>query len=103
MSDMNDSDADDFEAVPDRNAAVLTCARVLPEDNPMSSSAERERACAIPPPVSRIPTQPDTPVSRIPTQPDTEMGTVPLRVPEDAMEVDLDAGVESATVRKGAK
>ena len=31
------------------------------------------------------------------------MGTVPLVVPEDAMEVDLDAGVESASVRKGAK
>ena len=56
----------------------------------MSSSAKR--ACAIPPPVSRVLTQPDI-----------EMGTVPLSVPEDAMEVDFDAGVEPALVRRGAK
>ena len=42
-------------------------------------------------------------VSRIPTQPDIEMGTVSLLVPEDAMEVDFDAGVEPALVRRGAK
>ena len=45
-------------------------------------------SCEIPPPVSRIPTQPDI-----------EMGTVPSPVPEVAMEVDFDAGV----VRRGAK
>ena len=70
--DMDDSDVDDFEAVPDRNAAVLTCARVHLEDNSMFSSAKR--ACEIPPPVSRIPTQSDI-----------EIGTVSLLVPEDAM------------------
>ena len=84
--DMDDSDVDDFEAVPDRNAAVLTCARVHLDDNSMSSSAKR--ACKIPPSVPRIPTQPDI-----------EMGTVSLPVPEDAMEVDFDA----ALVRRGAK
>ena len=88
--DMDDSDVDDFEAVPGRNAAVLTCARVHLEDSSMFSSAKR--ACAIPPPVSRIPTQPDI-----------EMGTVSLLVPEDAMEVDFDAGVEPALVRRGAQ
>ena len=56
----------------------------------MSSSAKR--AYKIPPPVSRIPTQPDI-----------EMGTVSLSVPEDAMEVDFDAGVEPALVRRRAK
>ena len=56
----------------------------------MSSSAKR--ACEIP-----------LPVSRIPTQADIEKGTVPLPVPEDAMEVDFDAGVEPASVRGGAK
>ena len=50
-----------------------------------------KRACEIPPPVSRIPTQPDI-----------EMGTVLLLVPEDATEVDFDAGVEPALVRRGA-
>ena len=70
--DMDDSDADDFEVIRGRNAAVLTCPRVHLEDNPMSSSAKR--ACAIPPPASRILTQPDI-----------EMGAVPLPVPEDAM------------------
>ena len=75
--DMDDSDVDDFEAVPGRNAAVSTCAGVHLEDSPMSPSAKR--ACEIPPPVCRIPTQPDI-----------EMGTVPLPVPEDAMEVDFD-------------
>ena len=84
--DMDDSDVDDFEAVPDRNAYVFTCAQVLSEDNSMSSSAKR--ACKIPPPVPRIPTQPDI-----------EMGTVSLPMPEDAIEVDFDAGVE----RRGAK
>ena len=88
--DMDDSDVDDFEAVHDRNAAVLTCARVHLEDNSMFSSAKR--ACTIPPPVSRILTQPDI-----------EMGTVPLPVPEDAMEVDFDAGVEPTLVPRGAK
>ena len=88
--DMDDSDVDDFEAVPGRNAAVLTWPRVHLEDNPMSPSAKR--ACKIPPPMCRIPTQPDI-----------EMGTVPLPVPEDAMEVDFDAGVEPASVRRGAK
>ena len=39
--DMDDSDVEDFEAVPDRNAAVLTCARVHLEDNSMSSSAKK--------------------------------------------------------------
>ena len=87
---MDDSDVDDFEAVAGRNGAVLTCARVHLEDNSMFSSAKR--ACAIPPPVFRILTQPDI-----------EMGSVPLPVPEDAMEVDLDAGVEPALVRRGAK
>ena len=42
-------------------------------------------------------------MSRIPTQPDIEMGTVPLLVPADATEVDFDAGVEPALVRRGAK
>ena len=88
--DMDDSDADDFEAIPDRVAAVLTGPRVHLEDNPMSSSAKR--ACAILPPVSRILTQPDV-----------GMETVPLPVPEDAMEVDFDAGVEPALVRRGAE
>ena len=89
--DMDDSDADDFEVIAGRNAAVLTCfSRVHLEDNPMSSSAKR--ACTIPPPVSRILTQPDI-----------EMGAVPLPVPEDAMEVDFDAGVEPVLVRRGAK
>ena len=53
----------------------------------MSPSAKR--ACEIPPPVSRIPTQPDI-----------EMGTVPLPVPEDAMEVDFAAGVEPALAQR---
>ena len=75
--DMDDSDVNDFEAVPGRNAAVSTCAGVHLEDNPMSPSAKR--AYEIPPPVCRIPTQPDI-----------EIGTVPLLVPEDAMEVDFD-------------
>ena len=88
--DMDDSDADDFEVIPDRDAAVLTFPRVHLEDNPMSSSAKR--ACAIPPPVSRILTQPATGI-----------GTVPLPVPEDAMEVDFDAGVEPVLVRRGTK
>ena len=70
--DVDDSDVDDFEAVPDRNAAVLTCARVHLEDNLMSSSTKR--SCKIPPPVPRIPTQPDI-----------EMGTVSLPKPEDAL------------------
>ena len=87
---MDDSDTDDFEAIPDRVAAVLTGPRVYLEDNPMSSSAKR--ACAILPPVSRILTQPDV-----------GMETVPLPVPEDAMEVDFDAGVEPALVRRGAE
>ena len=56
----------------------------------MSSSAKR--ACEIPPPVFRILTQPDI-----------EMGVVTLPVPEDAMEVNFDAGVEPALVRSGAK
>ena len=85
--DMDDSDVDDFEVIPGRNAAVLTCARVHLEDNSMSSSAKR--ACKIPPSVSRIPTKPDI-----------EMGTVPLPVPEDAMGVGFDAGVEPALVRR---
>ena len=42
-------------------------------------------------------------MSRILTQPDIGMETVPLPVPEDAMEVDFDAGVEPALVRRGAK
>ena len=88
--DMDDSNVDDFEAILGRNAAVLTCARVHLEDNLMSPSAKR--AYEIPPPVCRIPRQPDI-----------EMGTVPLPVPEDAMEVDFDAGVEPALVRRGAK
>ena len=56
----------------------------------MSLSAER--ACAIPPPVSRILKQPDI-----------GMGTVPLPVLEDVMEVDFDAGVEPVLVRRGTK
>ena len=93
---MNDSDVNDFEAVPDRNAAVLTCPRVHLEDGSIFSSARKARK--IPPPVSRTPTQPDI-----------EMGTVPLPVPEDAMEVDFDAGASvgakrcPALVRRGAK
>ena len=43
--DMVDSDADEFEVVPDRDAAVLTGPRVHLEDNPMSSSAKK--ACAM--------------------------------------------------------
>ena len=54
--DMDDSDVDDFEAVPDRNAADFTCTKVHLEDNSMSSSAKR--ACKIPPPGHRIPTLP---------------------------------------------
>ena len=88
--DTDDSDADDFEVTPGRNVAVLTGPRVHLEGNPMSSSAKR--ACANPPPVSRILTQPDT-----------EMGAVPLPVPEDAMDVDFDAGVQPVLVRRGAK
>ena len=87
--DMDDSDVDDFEIVPGRNAAVLTCAGVHLEDNPVSPSAKRARK--IPPLVSQISTQPDI-----------EMGTVSLPVPEDAMEVGFDAGVEPALVRRGA-
>ena len=82
--DMDDSDADDFEVILGGSATVSTCPRVHLAENPMTSSAKR--ACAIPPPVSRIPTQPDI-----------EMGTVVL---EDAMEVDFDAGVESALLRR---
>ena len=47
-------------------------------------------------------TQEKTVRARIPTQRDIAMGTVPLLVPEDAMEVDFDAGVEPALVRRGA-
>ena len=36
--DMDDSDADGFEVIPGRNAAVLTCPRVHLEDNPMFSA-----------------------------------------------------------------
>ena len=50
--DMDDTDVDDFEAVPGRNAAVLPGPRVHLEDNPISSSAKR--ACAIPLPVSLL-------------------------------------------------
>ena len=78
---MDDSDAEDFEVIPDRDAPFLTRPRVHLEENKMSSSAKR--ACAVP-----------SPVSRILTQPDIGTGTVPLLVPEDAMEVDFDAGVE---------
>ena len=88
--DMGDSDVDDFEAILDRVAAVLTGPRAHLEENPMSSSAKR--ACAI-----------LSPVSRILTQPDIGMETVPSPVPEDAMEVDFDAGVEPALVRRGAE
>ena len=42
-------------------------------------------------------------MSRMLPQPDVDMGTVPLPVPEDAMEVYLAAGVEPASVRRGAK
>ena len=87
--DMDDSDVDDFEVVPGRLAAVLTCARVHLEDNSMFSSAKR--ACEIP-----------LPVSRIPTHPDIEMGTVSLPVLEVAMEVDFDAGVGPELVRRFA-
>ena len=84
--DMDDSDADDFEGHPcHRDAAVLTGPRVHLEDNPMSSSAKR--ACAIPPPVSRLLTQQDI-----------GMVTVPLPVPEDTMEVDFDAEMEPVLV-----
>ena len=76
--------------MPVRDAAVLTGPRVHLEDNPMFSPAKR--ACAIPPPVPRILTQPDI-----------RKETVPLPVLEDAMEVDFDAGVEPASVRRGAK
>ena len=86
---MDGPDADDFEVIPDRDAAVLTGHRVHLEDNPMSSSAKT--ACAVPP------------VSRILTQPDIGMGTVPLPVPEDAMEVDFDTGVEPVLMRRGTK
>ena len=61
--DMDDSDADDFEVIPDTDAAVLTGS----------------------------------------TRPDIGMETVPLPVPEDAMEVDFDAGVEPVLVRRGTK
>ena len=63
-------DADDFELISDREAAVLTGPRVYLEDSPMSSSAKR--ACAIP-----------LAVSRILAQPDIGMESVPLPVPED--------------------
>ena len=39
--DVDDSGADDFEVIPGRNAAVLTCPTVHLEGNPMSSSAKR--------------------------------------------------------------
>ena len=39
--DMDDSDDDDFEVIPDRDAAVLNGPRVYLEDNPVSSSAKR--------------------------------------------------------------
>ena len=88
--DMDDSDADDVEAIPDRVAVVLTGPRVHLEDDPMSSSAKRAHAIPLP-------------VSRILTQPDIEMEAVPVPVPEDAMEVDFGAGVEPVLVRRGAK
>ena len=52
---MDDSDADDFEVILGRNAAVLSCPKVHLEDNVMSSSAKG--ACEIPP--SGVP-NPDT-------------------------------------------
>ena len=73
--DMDDSDVDDFVAVPDRNAAVLT----------LCQSTSRGQFDL---------RNPSSDVPRNPTQPDIEMGTVSLPVPEDAMEVDSDAGVE---------
>ena len=85
--DMDDTDTDDFEAILGRNAAGP---RVHLEENPTSSSAKRART--IPPPMSRNLTQPDI-----------GMGTVPLPVLEDAMEVDFDAGVEPALVRRGGE
>ena len=88
--DMDVSDADDFEAIPDRVAAVLTGPKMHLEDNPMSSSGKR--SCAHPPPVFRVLTQPDI-----------GMGTLPLPVPGDSMGVDFDAGVEPVLVRRGAK
>ena len=42
--DMDDSDVDDFEAVPGRIAAVLTCPRVRLEDNSMSSAAKSAKS-----------------------------------------------------------
>ena len=56
----------------------------------MFSSAKR--ACAIPPSVSRILTQPDI-----------GMVIVPVPVSEDEMEVDFDAVVEPVLVRRGTK
>ena len=88
--DMDDSDAAEFEVIPDRDAAVLTGPRVHLEDTPMSSSAKR--ACAVPPAVSRILTQPDTGMEKV---------QVPVPMPEDAMEVDLEGGAEQVLVRRG--
>ena len=56
----------------------------------MSLSAERTRA---------VPHW----MSRILAQPDVEIGMVPVPMPEDAMEVDLDAGVVPASARRSAK
>ena len=56
----------------------------------MSLSAERARA------VPHL-------MSRILPQPDVEIGMVPVPMPEDSMEVDLDAGVVPASARRGAK
>ena len=60
------------------------------KDNLISTSAKR--ACEI----SHL-------MSRILPQPDVEMGTIPVPVPEDTTEVYLTAGVEPASVRRGAK
>ena len=83
--DMDDSDADDFEIMPGQKRCCLDlCWGASRGQSDVFVSKE------IPPPVSRIPTQPDI-----------EMGTAPLLVPEDAMEVDKDAGVQRESVRCG--
>ena len=88
--DMDDSDADDFEVIPDRDAAVSIGPSVRLEDNPMSLSAEKTRAV------------PD-PMSRILPQPDVATGMVPVPMPEDEVEVNLHAGVVPASARRGLK
>ena len=51
--DMDDSDVNDFEAVPDRNAAVLTCDGVHLEDNVSTESLQNPSSCVPDPDTAR--------------------------------------------------